>query len=185
VTGAGAASKAPLIHSRYLFGFLLRLWINFAAGAGILYAILWFTLSRPLPPDYAGVFHALHDLASLLRPIVVLSVLAYALLACGSTAALCVFGLHKLAGPLYRMEKVIEEYAVGGPTRPLFFRHDDQIGPLAKAFNAWIASLRQDRQRWIARLDEAERLCLLDEATCRSEMEKALRQIAEDIARYR
>ena len=186
MSGAGwAGGNGQLVGGRYLLGIVLRLFVNFAVGVGALYAILFFVLSRPLPGSYAEVYHQLRGLAAYLRPVVTVSVLAYALLASLSTAALCVYILHRVAGPLYRMERVLEEFRSGAATRPVSFRHGDQAWALAEAFNAWLGMLRQDRGRLIARMEEAERLCLLDEATCRAEMERTLRQVAGDLAAYR
>ena len=185
MSGPEAAGNSPLIHRRYVFGLLLRLCVNFAGGVGILFVILYFALSRPLPGDYAGIYVALRNLSPFLRPILAVSVLVYALLACGSTAALCVNILHKVAGPLYRMELVLDQYRSGGATRTVSFRNDDQIQPLAQAFNQWIGTLRRDRQQWLATMRDAERHCLQDEATCRAVMEAALRRVAEDMERYR
>jgi hypothetical protein len=184
MSGPEAAGKGSLIHRRYVFGLLLRLCVNFAVGVGILFVILYFALSRPLPGDYAGVFHALRNLSPFLRPILAVSILVYALLACGSTAALCVYILHKVSGPLYRMELVLDQYRSGAPTRTVSFRNDDQIQPLAHAFNQWVGALRRDRQRWLAMMKDAERHCLQDEATCHAKMEEALRKVAEDMGRY-
>ena len=184
MSGPEAAGSRPLIQRRYLIGLLLRLCLNFAVGVGILFVILYFALSRPLPDDYAGVFHALRNLSPFLRPILAVSVLAYALLACGSTSALCVYILHKVAGPLYRMELVLHQYRSGAPTRTVSFRNSDQIQPLAKTFNHWIGTLRRDRQRWLATMKDAEQHFLQDEATRRTRMEEALRKVAEDMARY-
>lgn len=179
-----AAGNGPLIQRGYVLGLLFRLFVNFAGGVGILFVILYFALSRPLPGDYEGVFLALRNLSPFLRPILAVSVLVYALLACGSTAALCVYILHKVAGPLYRMEMVLDQYRSGAPTRTVSFRSGDQIHALAHAFNQWIGMLRRDRQRWLATMSDAERHCLQDESTCRAEMEAALRKIAGDLARY-
>ena len=184
MSGPEAAGNVPLIRRQYVFGLLLRLCLTFAGGVGILYAILYFALSRPLPGDYAGVFHALRDLSPFLRPILAVSVLVYALLACGSTSALCVYILHKIAGPMYRMELVLDLYRSGAPTRTVSFRYGDQIQALAPAFNLWVGALRRDRQRWLATMKDVERHCLQDEATCRAEMEVTLRKIAADMARY-
>lgn len=182
---AGTAGEARPIARRYVLAFLLRLLVNCAAGVGALYAILFFVLAKPLAGDYAAVYHQIRSLAAYLRPVVTVAVLAYALLAALSTAALCVYVLHRVAGPLYRMERILEEFRAGNATRPVSFRHDDQGGTLPEAFNAWVGILRQDRGRLLARMEEADRLCLLDEATCRAEMERALRQVADDLAGYR
>ena len=179
-----AANTFPLVDRRYVFGLLIRLCVNFAGGVGILSAILYFALSRPLPGDYEGVYLALRNLSPFLRPILAVSVLAYALIACGSTSALCVYVLHKVAGPLYRMDLVLDQYRSGAPTRTVSFRNDDQIQPLAHAFNLWIGTLRHDRQRWLATMKDAERHCLQDEGTCRAKMEEALRKLEKDMARY-
>ena len=151
---------------------------------GLLFVILYFALSRPLPGDYAGIFHALRNLSPFLRPILAVSVLVYALLTFGSTSALCVYILHKVAGPLYRMEMVLDQYRSGAPMRTVSFRDGDQIQALAHAFNLWIGTLRRDRRRWLAMMNDAERYCLQDDATCRAKMEEALRKVAEDMARY-
>jgi len=175
----------PLFEEGYRLRFILRLCLAFAAGAAVLYGIYYLVLSRPLTGDYAGVFHALRNLSVFLRPVIAVSVLVYVLLVCGAIAALCVYGLHKVAGPLYRMERVMEEFREGTPTRTVSFRDGDQIEPLARAFNGWVGKLRQDRYRWIVAMEEAERLCLLDDATCRARMERALREIGSDMSRYR
>lgn len=180
-----AGGAAPLFERGYRFRFVLRLCLAFTAGAVVLYGIFYLVLSRPLTGDYAGVFHALRNLSVFLRPVIAVAVLVYVLLVCGATGALCVYGLHKVAGPLYRMERVMEEYRAGAPTRPVSFRAGDQIEPLAQAFNAWIGKLREGRQRWIAAMEEAERVYLQDEATCRGRMEAALRGIEADLSRYR
>jgi HAMP domain-containing protein len=176
---------APLFERGFRFRFVLRLCLAFAAGAAVLYGILYFVLSRPLTGDYAGVFHALRNLSVFLRPVIATAVLVYVLLVCGATGALCVYGLHKVAGPLYRMERVMEEFRAGTPTRTVSFRAGDQVEPLAQAFNAWIGKLRQERQRWAAAMEDAERVSLQDEAIRRTRMEEALREIEADLSRYR
>jgi len=185
VSRGGIRGGAPLMNRAFQSWFLVRLAINFAGGVAVLQVILYLVLSRPFAGEYTDVFYALRDLSRLLRPILVVSVLAYVLLASGSTGALCVYGLHKVAGPLYRMERMIEGYMDGTPTGPVSFRHGDPLGPLADAFNGWIGKMRHDRQRWLSRMEEADRFCLLDESTCRAEMERALRDIEADLSRYR
>jgi hypothetical protein len=182
VSAPAAGHDAPLFERGYRLLFVLRLCLAFAAGAAVLYGIFFYVLSRPLTGDYAGVFHALRNLSVFLRPVIATSVLVYVLLVCG---ALCVYGLHKVAGPLYRMERVLDEYRSGSHTRVVSFRAGDQIEPLAHAFNAWIGKLRHDRRRWIATMEKAERVYLQDEAISRARMEAALREIETDLSRYR
>jgi len=180
-----AGSTAPLISRDFRFRFVLRLLLAFAAGAVVLFAIFRFVLFRPFTGDYAGVFHALRNLSVFLRPVIAISVLVYVLLMCGATGALCVYGLHKVAGPLYRLEREIEALRTGSPSRFVSFREGDQVEPLVQAFNAWIGNLRQGRVRWIASMEEAERECLGGEETCRARMEDELRRLVAELSRYR
>jgi len=185
MSAPSAGNSAPLTSRDFRFRFVLRLLLAFAAGAVVLFAIFHFVLFRPFTGDYAGVFHALRNLSVFLRPVIAISVLVYVLLMCGATGALCVYGLHKVAGPLYRLERAMEDFRAGSPTRIVSFREGDQVEPLVQAFNAWIGNLRQERVRRIASMEEAERECLGGEETCRARMEDALRQLVLDLSRFR
>ena len=176
---------AVFFERRYMAGFLLRLSLLFALGTAFLFLILFTVFSRRLSGDYSSVFHALRHFAEFLFPIIAISVLAFVLLVCGAVAILCVYALHKVTGPIYRMERVLEGYVSGDPVRPVFFRQGDQIHPLAAEFNAFAAVLREDRKRWAGVLEHADRLCLQDQATCRAEMEKALAELETLLSKYR
>ncbi len=156
-----------------------------ALGAVILFLVLYAALSRPIGGDYAAVFLALRGLVSSLRPVVAFAALAYVVFVGIATAFFCVIALQKIAGPLYRMERLIERYVEGAPVGPAFFREADQVKVLATAFNGFAGRLRDDRQKWLATMAQAERHCLQDRATCRVEMEKALAEVALLLAKYR
>jgi len=173
-----------LIEGRYQVRFLLRLSLLFAAGTAFLFLVLFTVFSRKLSGDFPSVFYALRHFAEFLFPIIAISVLAYVLLLCGATAILCVYALHKVAGPLYRMERALEGYINGEPVKPVFFRQGDQVHPLAKDFNQFAAVLREDRNRWKGLMEHADRLSLQDEAICRAERVKALAELETQIAKY-
>jgi methyl-accepting chemotaxis protein len=52
--------------------------------------------------------------------------------------------LHRVSGPLYRMEKVVQEAAVSGklPKAPIILREKDFYNGLAKAFNQLVDKIR-------------------------------------------
>lgn len=185
MTPWGKPPDSVIIEGGFQFRFLLRLCLLFAVGTVLLFLGLFAVFSRKMSGDYPSVFYALRHFTEFLFPIVAISVLAYVLFLCGATAVLCVYALHKVAGPLYRMERVIEGYVAGDPVQPVFFRQGDQVHPLARDFNRFVARLREDRIRWAGVLEHAERLCLQDQATCRAEMEKALGKLETHISQYR
>ena len=165
--------------------FLLLMTFIHALGGIFLFIALFVVLSRPFPGDYAAVYLALRQLPAFLLPVLTYAGLAYILLVSMATTVLCVYTLHKIAGPLYRMERVIESYLAGDAVRAAFFRGGDQVPVLAAAFNGFIGRLREDRQKWLGMMSHAERLCFQDRATCRSEMEKALAELEILLAKYR
>jgi hypothetical protein len=111
--------------------------------------------------------------------------LAYVLVLSVAIALLSGYAIHKIAGPLYRMERALENYESGHAVKAVFLREGDQLVPLAQAYNGFVTRLRDDRKEWLAAMEHAERLCLQDAATCRAEMDSALARLSELLSRYR
>lgn len=185
MTPAPHERPGRILDRGYQFRFLIVLAFVLAFGAFLLFLAFFIVFSRPFVGDYASVFYAMRHLSSFILPIISFAVLIYVFLVCTVTVVLCVFALHKVAGPLYRMERVAESFLAGAPTRPVFFRKGDQATPMADGFNAFLEALRADRKRMLSAMEQAERLCLQDEATCRAEMVKALAEVATVLSRYR
>lgn len=154
-------------------------------GSAFLYLVHYVFLSPPLPLQYGAAFSVLRSRGGQLLPVVLLSTLAYLLLVGGAAALLCIRFLHKFAGPVFKFRKTLRGYLDGKPVKPLFFRAGDLAPELAQAFNRFMERLRVDRQRWLGVLESADRLCLLDQGTCRAEMERALGELETLLSGYR
>ncbi len=175
----------PADWSSFLGRFLL-LWLASSGLATLLlFLFLFMFLSSPLTGGYGAVFYALRHLSGTMLPVVVLSILAYALFLGGAAAWLCVNLLHKIAGPMFGLEKVLGTYLNGGLVRPFFMRHGDMVPALVSAFNGFVGRLREDRRTWEGVMENAERLTLQDSGTRRAEMEKALAELGTLLSRYR
>jgi hypothetical protein len=168
----------------YLFRFLLQLCAVFAFGALLLFAALFFFFSRPIQGDYSSVFFALRHLTEFSLPMVSFSALVYVLLVCGATAVVCIYAIHKVAGPLYRMARVIENYLADEPIRPVSFRKGDQATVLATSFNGFLGRLREDRQEWLGIMERAEEVCRKEPGACRAGMEKAVADLSRSVSKY-
>jgi len=157
------------------------------SGLGTLFMFLVLSLffSSPLTGGYRSVFYTLRHLTESLAWVVALSMLAYGLLVGGAAGLLCISLLYKIAGPIYGLEKALGNCLDGEPVRPFFVRHGDLVPELGPAFNGFVGRLREDRQKWIRMLENADRLCLLDREICRSEREKALAELEIHLSRYR
>lgn len=58
-------------------------------------------------------------------------------------AILSVFVSHKIAGPVYRLERSAKIIASGDLTHSVRLRHGDELGELSQAFNSMTESLRR------------------------------------------
>lgn len=175
----------PAEWGAFLRRFIL-LWLA-CSGLGTLLLFLFLStfLSSPLTGGYGAVFYALRHLSATMLPVVVLSLLAYVLFLAGAAVWLCIILLHKIAGPMFGLEKVLGAYQDGRPVRPFFMRHGDMVPELVSAFNGFVGRLREDRRRWAGVMENAERLTLQDSGTRRAEMEKALAKLWTLLSRYR
>jgi len=172
-------------HGRSFWGRFLLLWLA-ASGLGTLLLFLfhYLYLTVPFPESYTAVYHALGNLARTMPSVIVLSLLAYVFFLGGVSAWLSITSLHKVAGPMFGLEKVLRSYLDGASVRPFFMRHGDLVPELVSAFNRFVGRLREDRQKWTGVLENAERLTLQDRATRRAEMERALKGLVTLLSRY-
>jgi hypothetical protein len=166
-------------------GRFLLFWLaSSGLGTLLLFLFHYLFLSPPLPDEYAAVYYALRHLAATMFPVVALSLLVYVLFLSGAAAWLCINLLHKIAGPMFGMEKVLGTYLDGASVRPFFMRHGDLVPELVSAFNGFVSRLREERQNWAGVMENAERFTLQDRETRRTEMEKALAELATLLSRY-
>lgn len=171
--------------SAFWGGFVLYWLVVSGLGTLLLFLFYHRFFSSPVSGGYGAVFYALRHLSKILFSFVALSMLAYVFLAGAAAAWLCITCLHKVAGPLFKLERALGSYLDGEPVKPLFFRHGDLVPELASAFNRFAGRLREDRQRWLGVMENADRFCLQDRQTCRAEREKALAELETLLFRYR
>jgi hypothetical protein len=187
MTGTQAGKPIRITEEGYGVRFLLKLAVTVAAGLTLIFGTLYLLFSRPLQGGYGSAYAALNSLTEpwLLLPIVGLPVLVYALLVCIVTAVLCVYALHKVAGPLYRMDRIVDVYVSGEPVRAVFFRQGDQAAVLADTFNAFVARLREERKGWQDLLAGAEHAGGSDAAAQRAKVREAAAEIGKRLSKYR
>ncbi len=169
----------------YAWRFSSMLLLVFSLGGVSLFLAFYVILTQPFPPTYSGVYFALRNLSAFLVPMLVFSMLAYALLLTVVVAILCGFAFHKIAAPMYRMDRALENFESGESIRAVFLREGDQLVVLADAYNGFLTRLREGRRDWLAVMEHAERLCLQDANTCRAERRDALVRLSALLSRYR
>ncbi|MBF0522023.1 MAG: HAMP domain-containing protein [Candidatus Omnitrophica bacterium] len=75
-------------------------------------------------------------------PLLVLSSLVAIMIAGTATIILTLFISHRIAGPLYRLEKDLAEVSQGNLAMSFHVRKKDELKDLAKALNQMVLSLR-------------------------------------------
>ena len=179
--------KVRITEGGYGSRFLVKLALTVGAGLSLVFGALYLLFSRPLDGGYGSAYAALQNLTQpwLLLPIVGLPVLVYALVVCIVTVVLCVYAIHQVAGPLYRMDRVVDNYISGEPIRAVFFREGDQAAILADVFNAFVGRLREDRKGCQDLMTRAESDFAGDRAAARAEMAKATAEVGKRMSKYR
>ena len=66
----------------------------------------------------------------------------------------CIFISHKIAGPMYKLTKYLEDIRNGGEIKPLFFRDTDQFSEIAEDINNTISYLVDRSQDQKESIDE-------------------------------
>lgn len=118
-----------------LFCLLILVWGGLSA-----YLVFYFSKGN-LTSWFTSSGLSITDTAIYLLPTILLTNLIATLLIAVSTIAVTLFVSHKIAGPIYRLEKDIEVIADGDLTFRVKFRKGDQLKELSEEINAMSEAL--------------------------------------------
>lgn len=176
---------ARVSDSGFIARFAGMLLVIFSLGGISLFIAFYVILMQPLPSTYSGMYFALRNLSAFLVPMLSFSMVAYFLVVSVAVAILCGFAFHRIAGPLYRMERALENFESGDSVRAVFLRDGDLLAALPESYNRFIEHLRENRREWISAMEHADRLCFMDSAACRAARGEALARLSDLLSRYR
>ncbi|RMG87758.1 MAG: hypothetical protein D6708_12485 [Candidatus Dadabacteria bacterium] len=138
--------------------FLVKAAFLSALAAALGLGALRWILDRPLGPEYGEAHHAIRSLLPLVGPAVVFCGVSVLLVGAVSLLILGVLASHKVAGPLFRLQRVAGFVERGILPGPIHLRATDQGTALAEALNVfvdrWKAVLRAETDR-MERVEEA------------------------------
>jgi methyl-accepting chemotaxis protein len=129
------------------------------AGVFTLTFVTYLLTSRSLGGTYAEAIYTIYDLKVRIFPLIFASFYSIFILALvtGAIAAISVFFSHKIAGPLYRLERSLELIGRGDLTVDTRFRGYDQLKALADDINGMVRSLNHLSRSCTDALGEVER----------------------------
>ena len=136
-------SSSRLLERAFKIKFGLKLCLFTLIGGAAVVALLYLSLARGLGGTYTEAIYTIYDIKIRVLPLIFASF--YSVLILGLvTAAIAAISLlfsHKIAGPLFRMEKNLEAIASGDLTINTRFRGLDQLSVLADELNTMVRSL--------------------------------------------
>jgi len=132
------ASNPPTVERSHSVGFVIQAaLVSLAASALGLWVLRW-VLDRPLGPEYGEAHHTLRSLLPMIGPAVVFCAVSVLLVGAVGLLILGVLASHKVAGPLFRLQRVAGFVERGILPGRIHLRATDQGVALATALNGFV-----------------------------------------------
>lgn len=122
----------------YPLSFLAKAAVVAGLASALGLVILRWVFSRDLGDSFAPAFYMLRNLIHFLVPALLFSLLAVLLVAACALFAVAVFASHKVAGPLFRLQRVAGYLGRGVLVGRIHLRAGDEGRPVASRINAWV-----------------------------------------------
>ncbi len=151
--------NSTLVEKSFKLRFALLLCILIITGAIVLTSFLYFATSESLGSTYGEAIYVINDLKIKIFPLIFSSFYSILILAVItlSIAIISIFFSHKIAGPIYRLEKNLELIGSGDLTVNTKFRADDQLEAIEEDINEMVRSLNYRVRGFADALDEIKR----------------------------
>ena len=132
-----------LLERSFKLKFGLKLCLLTIAGMAAVTLLLYFYTAGSLGGSYKEAIYTIYDLKIRIFPLVFASSYSIFILAVvtASIAVITVLFSHKIAGPLFRVERNLEEIGSGDLTVQTRFRGNDQMKALSDDINGMTRSL--------------------------------------------
>lgn len=126
------------------------------AGCFIIYGIIYKNLSMKLSTSFRGAFFQMKALQEGLDMTVLLAITLYGIVAWTGLLVISLFATHKVAGPLFRLESMVQRARDGHIPAGFVFRDGDQIAPLANVQSEFFGYIGRSEDRLKQLADDAQ-----------------------------
>ncbi len=135
--------KNYYINKEFQRNFILKFCLLVMIGSLISGVIIYSMSRSTLTTTFENSKLMIKSTADFILPAVLLAS-AVVILAIGiATIAITLFTSHRIAGPLYRIEKDINEITAGNLNIAFNLRHGDEIKPIAASLNRMVQAVRE------------------------------------------
>ncbi len=150
--------KNYYIKKKFQSSFILKFCLLVLAGSLISGAIVYWMSRATVTTSFENLRLVMKSTADFMLPAVFLSSAIVIVVIGIATVFITLFTSHKIAGPLYRIEKDVNEVASGDLRKEFNLRAGDEIRPIIDALNLMTHFLRDEVVSFKAGIDELERM---------------------------
>lgn len=127
--------ETTLIGAGFMASFVMRFCLTVILGSFFIGVILYLLYRRDIGETYLTAISTIVSLKGILVPALIFTILLQLVILSIIIIFLTLFVSHKIAGPIYRLERVLKEIGKGDLTlREIGLRTRDQIQSLADSF---------------------------------------------------
>ncbi|MFA5146600.1 MAG: methyl-accepting chemotaxis protein [Candidatus Omnitrophota bacterium] len=130
------------IKKRFQTSFIIKFCSLVVLGAVISGAIIYAMSKATVTTTFDDSRLTIKSTADFILPAVLLASAVVIIVIGLATIVMTLFTSHRIAGPLYRMEKDVGHVALGNFNKRFSLRHGDEIKPLAESLDAMVSMLR-------------------------------------------
>lgn len=134
--------KNYYIKKKFQCRFILKFCLVVLFGVICSTVLLFYFSYGTLTTSFQQSEIVIQNTAHAVLPVIILSNLITLGLITGATIFLTLFVSHKIAGPLFRFEKELDEISNGNLTPRIKLRKSDQMTDMANKLNVMVSSLR-------------------------------------------
>jgi len=131
------------INKRFQSSFIIKFCALVIIGSLISAALIYAMSRATVTTTFENSRLAIKSTADYILPAVLLASAIVIVVIGVATIIVTLFTSHKIAGPLYRIEKDTEQAASGDLTMKFAIREGDQMRPLAAQFRTMVAAMRE------------------------------------------
>lgn len=124
--------------------FILKFCLVVLIGSSLSGAIIYWISTATVTTSFENLRLVIKSTADYILPAVLVSGAVVIVITGIATIVITLFTSHKIAGPLYRIEKDIAEVASGNLRQEFNLRQGDEIRPIAEGLNSMAHFLRDE-----------------------------------------
>lgn len=132
-----------MIFKNFEFKFILKFILIALVGIGIQALVLYFTFPKSEPQQYGEAIELFSNADSVLRRSMMTAFIIESIILPILVILAAVFASHKIAGPLFRIHKSLDEPVTSMTITPIKLRTGDQLQDTAKSFNKMLEGISE------------------------------------------